>query len=132
MLNLNFEQMEELTEMGYEGCFIEDIEDGDRIAIGNWSSSLDPLKPPISFVTVSGFRKIPRYPRNENGYVVGAPDEWLILFIGEHPNKMKEPISCGSGHGIFRFNPDNIRGYNQDMISDEAWSAFSASCISRY
>jgi hypothetical protein len=88
MNNFDMQQMEMLTEMGYDGDFIENIETGDEIAMLRWKTGEDGG---INFLRADNVKKIGR-----DGY------EPLVQFIGIHENGVREPMSYGSGWKIFR------------------------------
>lgn len=92
-------EMEMLTEGGWSGDFIENVADGDEIAMKTWGHNDEP---PIKFVTVAELVRIPRFERDDFGRLLSEYPNYLMQFIGVHESGLREPMSYGSGWAVFR------------------------------
>lgn len=100
------DEMEMLTQDGWSGDFIENIEEGDQIVIKRGFTIPSDKEPSMKFVTVTSLKRIPRYERAGDwglGPIINADHpNYLMQFIGVHDGGMREPMSYGAGWGIFR------------------------------
>lgn len=106
MNRFKFDEMQMLTDGGWEGAFVEEIAEGDQIALKTWGHGDEPN---IIFVTVERLRRIPRYERDERGNLLGSEPNYLMQFIGRHESGVAEPMAYGSGWAVFRRATTNER-----------------------
>lgn len=92
-------EMEMLTEAGYSGDFIENIQEGDEVALKTFAHDDEP---PIKFIIVAELVRVPRYEHDSFGRLIDDSPNYLMQFIGVHESGLREPMSYGSGWGVFR------------------------------
>jgi hypothetical protein len=97
----SFTEMDMLTESGYRGAFVDDVKEGDAVAIKTFSRD---DRPDVTFAYIHQLSVIPRFQTDEHGRVQG--NNPLFRFIAVHENGMREPMELGSGWAIFIKNEE--------------------------
>ena len=105
MMEATKEQAVMLRELGYEGCWMEDVQEGDHVAIFRF------LKDEIVMVRVKNLRRsAPQYERTTDGAWhfgdgrVLNPDDphYVYGFVGVHDDGTETHHSFGRGYPMYR------------------------------